>query len=125
MRPILLTAVVAAILATTLAPPEPASARDVSVSRANVALCVAPDRQTNPTMIPDGQGGAIVAWQDHRSGRNWDIFAQHLLAGGALDPAFGGRQGMVISSAPNDRANPAITSDGAGGAIITWQDNRG
>ncbi|HTM57540.1 MAG TPA: hypothetical protein VL123_03920 [Candidatus Udaeobacter sp.] len=123
MRPILLIAVLAASLAT--APTRPAWARDAAASRTNVALCVAPDRQTNPAMIPDGQGGAIVAWQDHRSGRNWDIYAQHVLAGGALDPAFGGREGMLICTAANDRANPAIASDGAGGAIVTWQDNRG
>src|SRR5689334_4041471 len=105
MRPILLTAVLAASLA--IAPARPAWARDAVASRTNVPLCVAPERQTNPAMIPDGQGGAIVAWQDHRSGRNWDIFAQHVLAGGALDPAFGGSQGLLICTAANDRANPA------------------
>ena len=123
MRPPFHLAVAPVILAAALSLAGTTSAGS-SESPANVPLCVAADRQTHPTVIPDGQGGAIVAWQDHRSGENWDVFAQHLRADGTLDPAFGGEHGILLSTAANDRANPAITSDGAGGAIVTWQDNR-
>ncbi|WDT80849.1 MAG: hypothetical protein MPW14_03440 [Candidatus Manganitrophus sp.] len=36
-----------------------------------------------PQILPNGFGGAIIAWQDHRSG-NWDIYAQGISAGGRL-----------------------------------------
>lgn len=36
-----------------------------------------------PQILPDGFGGAIIVWQDHRSGQ-WDIYAQGISAGGRL-----------------------------------------
>ncbi|MDI6807711.1 MAG: T9SS type A sorting domain-containing protein [Candidatus Eisenbacteria bacterium] len=35
--------------------------------------------QYYPVMVEDGCGGAIIAWQDYRSGTNWDIYAQRVL----------------------------------------------
>src|SRR5262245_14998433 len=39
--------------------------------------------QTGAEIVPDGLGGAVVAWQD-----SFDVAAQHVLADGALDPAY-------------------------------------
>ena len=33
--------------------------------------------------------------------------------------------GRAISTAPNSQTHAAAATDGAGGAIITWQDHRG
>jgi len=41
-------------------------------------LCTAPDSQRDPTVAADGFGGAFVAWQDHRSGTNDDIYVRHV-----------------------------------------------
>ncbi len=35
-------------------------------------MCTASGDQRNPSLIPDGQGGAIIVWNDDRNG-NWDI----------------------------------------------------
>ena len=43
-----------------------------------------PREQNGAVIVPDGAGGAIVTWQDGAT----DIFAQHVLASGVLDPAF-------------------------------------
>ena len=43
--------------------------------------------QQNPSLIPDGSGGCIVAWGDLRNGAS-DIYAQRLGPGGMLDPAW-------------------------------------
>jgi len=34
------------------------------------------EEASNAHIAPDGRGGAIVAWQDYRSGTKWDIYAQ-------------------------------------------------
>src|SRR5437867_3572289 len=54
----------------------------------NVPLCTSAGNQFSPTVASDGAGGAIVTWQDLRSGGNPDIYAQHVLASGAVDGAW-------------------------------------
>ncbi|MEQ1836094.1 MAG: hypothetical protein ABL862_06585 [Candidatus Nitrotoga sp.] len=75
----------------------------------------------NPTLISDGSGGAIITWQDSRSGASWDIYAQRINASGVAQWTA---DGVAISTAAEDQVNPTLTSDGSGGAIITWQDSR-
>jgi len=78
--------------------------------------------QTEPESVSDGSGGAIIMWVDSRNGSNWDIYAQRVdISGKALWPAGG----VAISTAASHQAYASITSDGSGGAIITWQDLRG
>src|SRR5262249_61536533 len=86
------------------------------------ALCSAAGHQVNPEIVADGAGGAIVAWQDTRSDPS-DIYAQHVRASGTVDPAWPA-DGRALCSAANAQANPAIVADGAGGAIVTWEDAR-
>jgi len=50
---------------------------------AGVAVCTATGGQGNQLIVADGSGGSISTWEDYRSG-NWDIYAQHLGADGAL-----------------------------------------
>jgi hypothetical protein len=52
------------------------------------AVCTAPNSQDTQEAIPDGMGGAIVAWRDARGGIDTDVSAQHVLASGAVDPAW-------------------------------------
>lgn len=88
------------------------------------AVCTAIENQYVPTIYADGEGGAIVAWSDYRgNGFHSDLYAQHMLASGTVDPAWpaGGR---ALCAAANGQSGLAITSDGAGGAIAAWHDNR-
>ncbi|MFI5251323.1 MAG: T9SS type A sorting domain-containing protein [Bacteroidota bacterium] len=87
----------------------------------NNAICTATGDQSSPEIISDGAGGAIMTWQDHRSGSNWDIYAQRVNASGA---AQWNSNGVAICTIAGDQSNPAIAPDGVGGAIITWQDHR-
>ena len=74
-----------------------------------------------PAIVEDGLGGAIVVWQDWRNG-NKDIFAQRIdSSGNFLWTACG--VPVVVNS--NDQIDPRIISDGANGAIISWQDSSG
>jgi len=87
------------------------------------AVCTATNDQTDTAIIADGSGGGIVTWADRRSSPDSDIYAQHVQASGAVDPAWPA-QGRAVCTATNDQSPPAITTDGAGGAIITWPDRR-
>lgn len=88
-----------------------------------LALCTVPLNQSEPVLVPDGASGAIVAWTDHRPGTDSDVYAQHALASGLVDPAWpsGGR---ALCAAPENQHSPDLVADGAAGAIVTWADSR-
>jgi hypothetical protein len=69
----------------------------------------------------DGAGGATVAWQDFRTGTNYNIYAQRLSSTGA--PQWMGN-GVPVSNVQDDQLTPGIVSDGGTGAIISWTDRR-
>ena len=102
----------------------PAYAAWPNQSAVNLPVCKAANDQTIPAMVADGAGGVIIAWGDYRSGTYSDIYAQHVLASGVVDPAWPAN-GLALCTATNDQLVPAIVGDGAGGAIVTWQDKRG
>jgi hypothetical protein len=84
-------------------------------------ICTAAHYQQYPLVTSDGSGGAIMVWQDNRTTLDWDIYAQRVDKYGNAQWAT---NGIPICTAVGDEINLAITSDGAGGAIITWQDHR-
>lgn len=88
-----------------------------------VGLTTALGVQNLQAMVPDGVGGAIVTWQDARSGvSEVDVYAQHVLATGRVDPGWPAN-GLAVAATPGRQEFPIIAEDGAGGAIIAWQDS--
>ena len=76
-----------------------------------------------PTIVSDTAGGAIVAWQDDLNGGGpYDIAAQRITSGGTRAWSAGNQ--ISVCNATNDQTVPKAVPDGAGGAIITWQDQR-
>ncbi|HTK31777.1 MAG TPA: FlgD immunoglobulin-like domain containing protein [Candidatus Saccharimonadaceae bacterium] len=90
---------------------------------AGLLVCTAPNNQQLPVLVADGVGGAVITWQDGRAGNN-DIYAQHVRADGTVDPAWPAN-GRALCTNVADEQPPAIISDGAGGAIVAWPDQRG
>jgi phosphosulfolactate phosphohydrolase-like enzyme len=86
----------------------------------NNAICIAANHQSSLSIVSDGEGGAIMAWEDERSGK-YDIYAQRISASGVVLWAV---NGVAICTAANDQTVPNIVSDGEGGAIISWSDFR-
>jgi len=76
-------------------------------------------QQVDPTIISDGAGGAIIAWVDLANGN--DIHAQRIDNTGIMKWTG---LGVAICTASGSQTAPVIVSDGAGGTIITWDDNR-
>jgi hypothetical protein len=78
------------------------------------------DDQLTPAILGDGAGGLFTAWADLR-GTSEDIYAQHLDANG--NPLWG-PTGIGVSTASGLQYDPKMISDGAGGMIIAWHDQR-
>ncbi|NIO27870.1 MAG: T9SS type A sorting domain-containing protein [Candidatus Latescibacteria bacterium] len=78
--------------------------------------------QYNPAITSDGTGGAIITWQDERSGTSGDIYAQRVDGSGIYK---WGSSGVAISTTSDHQAVPVVTFDGSGGAIIAWLDYSG
>jgi hypothetical protein len=87
-----------------------------------VALCTAAFDQIYPMIVSDGAAGAIVAWIDFRSGVSYDVYARRVNSTGVPQWAA---DGVALCTAPNTQGAVVIASDGAGGAIGAWEDNRG
>ncbi|HTM57301.1 MAG TPA: T9SS type A sorting domain-containing protein [Candidatus Udaeobacter sp.] len=85
-----------------------------------VAVCTVTGSQSYPYVVPDGAGGAIIAWTDLR-GANQDIYAQRVNAAGV--PQWTAN-GVPVCTATGDQGELALSSDGAGGAIAAWLDLR-
>ena len=85
------------------------------------AVCAATNIQMDPTLVADTAGGAFVAWDDVRSGTNVDAYAHHVLASGALDPAWP-VDGLLLRASADNQVMPAIVADGSGGAFVAWED---
>jgi hypothetical protein len=75
----------------------------------------------NPAIASDGTGGAIITWTYDHIGSNYDIYAQHISADGTMQWAG---DGVHVCIADGSQSESAVISDGAGGAIITWNDSR-
>ena len=112
--------VCAGVLGTALLLPGSAAAAWPAGSVVNVPLCTASGNQSGSVSVPDGVGGAIVAWWDVRNG-NADIYAQRISAAGLVQWQ---PDGIAVCTAAGGQTDPTIVADGAGGAVVTWADYR-
>ncbi len=96
------------------------SLRTSTTTISNVPVCAAIYDQLAPVVIQDGGGGGIVVWTDYRSGL-LDIYAQKVNAAGVPQWV---KDGVPVCKAPGSQFYPQAVSDGAGGAIVVWQDGR-
>ncbi len=77
------------------------------------------DSEYSPQICFDGVNSAIVAWR--RQATDFDIYAQRINSTGDIQWA---QNGSAVCAVVGNVGNPRISSDGAGGALITWQDTR-
>jgi len=81
-----------------------------------VRLSVLAGSQFTPAVAADGTGGAIVAWNDYRSGSS-EIFAQRMTrAGGSL----WGANGIPVTSGTGNSWYPRLMEKMNGSSIIAW-----
>src|SRR5262249_6465379 len=108
------------------------SAADIYAQRVNatgttmwaangVVVCRLTAAQGEERITSEGDGGAIIAWTDARSGTTADIYAQRMDIDGV--PQWTAN-GVPLCTANNGQVNISIASDGSGGAIAAWEDPR-
>jgi hypothetical protein len=73
-------------------------------------------------MLPDGHGGAVLAWLSMADATDPDdgIAFHRVAADGSLP--WGGPR--VVATSRGRKEEPAVTSDGAGGWVAVWADSR-
>ncbi|MFB3883042.1 MAG: hypothetical protein ACE149_17380 [Armatimonadota bacterium] len=80
--------------------------------------------ETNPVMVSDGQGGAIIFFEEHardeKHAGDIDIGAQRVSASGEIQWGGGVRSAEVAASDRLER-HPAAIPDGSGGAIVVFE----
>jgi hypothetical protein len=90
------------------------------VLQADVTVATGTTVDRRPSIGSDGAGGAIVAWEDFRTG-NADVYAQRFRPNSSTAWTGGGRAIAVAAAA---QEWPRCAPDGAGGAIMVWDDLR-
>ncbi len=84
-----------------------------------VSVCSAARPQTQALLESDGAGGVMAAWWDFRSSARDEIYAQRVLASGALAPGWP-VDGLAVSTSPGYQSYAGMASDGAGGIYVAW-----
>jgi hypothetical protein len=120
--PIASTCAVLIVLAAGALPPVagPSTARAAWLPN-GTPLVQLPASQESPAIASDGNGGAIVAWRDSRTGSTSDIYAQRVNASGQIAWTV---NGVPVCTASGTQSSPDIFPDGAFGAVIAWRDDR-
>ncbi|MHA1385715.1 MAG: hypothetical protein ACTSR3_18340, partial [Candidatus Helarchaeota archaeon] len=75
-----------------------------------------------PSIVSDNSGGAIIIWDDSRTGAILYVYAQKINSSGNIQWTANGTR---VSGSAGHAKRPELCSDGLGGAIITWDDSRG
>lgn len=87
-----------------------------------IPICDNPEYQFRPTILSDGSGGAIITWHDFRDlVANANVYAQKINASGEAQWLT---NGVLVCNPAGDEQFVTLVSDGAGGAIMTWEDKR-
>ncbi|MFX1384961.1 MAG: hypothetical protein ACFFBP_21235 [Promethearchaeota archaeon] len=84
-----------------------------------IKICDADDKQDNPQLVSDKEGGAIITWRDQRNGWS-NVYAQRIDSDG--NALWEPNNGVPISIDFKIKSSIKIIEDGNKGAIITWQE---
>ncbi len=93
------------------------SSLDKLWSSDDIVICNATNNQWYPHICSDGLGGAIIVWEDHRTGST-DIYAQRINATGHVQWKLNGTE---VCTTPGTQEKAQICSDGLEGVLITWE----
>ena len=89
-------------------------------SFSEIPVSTVEDGQLFPTAVNDGKGGVVVLWEDYRTGKDWDVYAQRVNADNTL---LWDQNGVPISIADrNQRRLHMVGYDTH--AIVAWNDRR-
>jgi hypothetical protein len=86
-----------------------------------IPVCTEEGLKYSPVAEPDGNGGAVIAWDDRRSGTAADVYATRIDGNyNFLWPM----SGVPVCTSPFDQIVSSIAVDDIGNAIFAWGDDR-
>ena len=88
---------------------------------AEVPISTAKDGQFFPSSVDDDKGGVIVVWEDYRTGKDWDVYAQRVDSANTL---MWNPNGLPISIANRNQRRLRMIRHNKH-AIVVWNDRRG
>jgi hypothetical protein len=88
-----------------------------------VLVATAPFDQRPNAILPDGNGGAFIAWHDLRNGQDWDVYVQRVTAAGIAAPGWPAN-GLAVATTSGNQIYPQLVPDLAGGCVLAWYDAR-
>ena len=86
----------------------------------NIPIAIAHQGQFAPRGVSDGVGGTVVIWEDFRTGKDWDVYAQRLNLDGI--PLWA-EDGVPICEKRRDQRWLRMVRNDAR-IIIAWTDQR-
>jgi len=86
----------------------------------NTPVCVWNGNQYTPEIVSDERGGAVIVWDDSRSG-NFDIYVQRLDEQGLKKWEDSGK---IVCANSGHQIYHKIVQDSEGGCIVVWVDDR-
>lgn len=89
-----------------------------AVAGGGAPVYIGAGEQTMPQVAAGASNGAVIAWQDERSG-NAEVYMQRLDGTGAVQWAAAGV--LIGAGGWNEYDSRGITSDSVGGAIVGWE----
>ena len=92
---------------------------DVLWGSGGATVCSAAGDQYAVQLVADDAGGAILVWNDERTGLSTDIYSLRIDGWGASQwPMY--PLGLAVSGGLDDAGPPDLVADGAGGAVVAW-----
>jgi hypothetical protein len=85
-------------------------------------MCGASGNQIEPVAAREDSGGAIIAWQDYRSGSS-DVYAQRITPAGLT--GWMPNDGVPVCTLAGDQKELAMTRAAQGKTMLVWTDLRG
>jgi hypothetical protein len=92
----------------------------IAWNSSGVQVCGSPNHKYGIALASDGATGAIVTWVDSRGSAD-NIYAQRIDGAGIAQWTT---DGIAVCPGAGDQYFSVVASDGAGGAILTWDDMR-
>lgn len=92
-----------------------------TIASDNTFVTAARDGQLFPVAATDGKGSVIVMWEDYRTGKDWDVYAQRL---DTIDNILWTKDGIPISIAERNQRRLRMTASDTH-VIVVWNDKRG
>jgi hypothetical protein len=89
-----------------------------------VALSTGTLRADHPHVVSDGADGGVIAWDDYRTGTTTPgVYATRMLGSGDVAPGWG-PSGQMVCDTTGAQSRATACSDGGGGIIAAWVDER-